>query len=281
MKFINTSLLIFGLILTFVSCLKVPTPSPTVLIVNHLNYLRYDYPANPTSLRPNGYPFYETTAHLNAGHRPFEPNPHHYSLNRTANGLNGLINLDELDDQLNGRLDQQLSNELNDRLSNHLSNHPNSQQNDPQIRHHIGQLNSQVDSQISRPDHQVNGDQVSIVSQPNRDSQPNGHSQSNSIESSQSNDLNNNRIDSPSGYPNEAIDRQLNQLTIDDQGDDLILTNRSEHQARLLELDLLQQSEPSLSLTLDADSPFLNQVQVSAFVSISTDHITLVLLLDY
>lgn len=276
MKLINSSLLIFGLILSFVTGLKIPTPSPTVLIVNHLNYLRYDYPANPTSLRPNGYPFYETTAHLNAGHLDQPFNPNHYSLNRTANGLHGLLNLDELDDQLNGRLDQQLSNELNDRLANHLNSHPNSQQNDPQIRQNIDQLNSQADSQIQNRQVNIVGqsnhvgqsnivNQLNIVNQSNFDSQPNdqfnGYSQSNIIENGQLNDLNNNQIDS--GYPNEAIDRQLNQLTIDDQRDDLILTN--EHQARLAELSLLQQNEPSLSLILDADSPFLNEVQVSVF----------------
>ena len=265
MKFINTSLLIFGLILTFVSCLKIPTPSPTVLIVNHLNYLRYDYHANPTSLRPNGYPFYETTAHLN---RSFSENL--YSLNRTTNALNGLINLNELDNQLNGRLDQQLSNELNDRLANHLASQPNDRQvhiendqlNEPLNDQLSDQPNVQIDqqasSQIGRGDHQVSAVPLN--------SQSIEHSQSNDLNNnlnsdSYGNDLNNNLMH---GYP--EIDQQLNHLTISDHPDDLILTNHTDHQARLLELELLQQNEPSLSLVLDADSPFLNSAQVSFFL---------------
>ena len=234
MKLICTGLLIFGPLLTLTACLKLPTPSPTVLIVNHLNYLRYDHPANPTSLLPNGYPFYET-AHLNAHlNRSFNENA--YSLNRSANALNGLINLDELDNQLSGRLDQQLNNELNDRLNSHL---PGQQADRP----------AEAD--------QLDG-QAGLAANATRPAM-----QAESIENGQSNDVNNNQI----LYSNEEIDRQLNHLRISDQRDDLILSNHTEHQARLLELDLLQQNEPALSLLLDADSPFLNSVQVSLLFS--------------
>lgn len=228
MKFNIITLLTFSLLSIFVYGFKLPNPSPAVLIVNHLNYLRYDYLSNPhhLNLRPtNSYPFYESV-HLNR-HLNRTEQFNLYSINRTNNHLGNLINLNNLDDQLNGRLDQELTYELNDRLNNQLN----------------AQLN--LNEELNLPNQQINELENDLNNQPT-DQEPHFNEDQ----------LNENTF-------NELIPNDLNNNDLNNQNNNLILTNSTRDQQRLIELNLLQQTEPSLSLILDSDSSFLNNIQVN------------------
>jgi len=261
-KFLIINLLLSSF--TSTSSLKLPNPSPTVLIVNHLNYLRYDYLSNPTSLRTNGYPFYSSDSReLN---RTTEYN-HQYSINESPNNLD-LI--------LTGRLDEELANRLENQVATARTN------DDDQHDQHedFNELFNQSNPQNNLLNVQLNSDQHLLNGQLNN-SQLNENQQQISL-----NDESN--VSTPS---NEIITGQLDEQTTDqltqfnnqqftDQTDqnnnsneqsdlnnnlsNLIITNSTtDGQQRLLELNLLQQTEPSLSLILDSNSPFLNNVQES------------------
>ena len=225
----------FLICLTFVTCLKLPTnPSPTILIVNHLNYLRYDYLPNPTSLRRNGYSFYDTVPiHRNRTQR-FD----RYSINRTTNDLDqNFIDLNNLDSQLNGRLD----------LDNQLAIH---QLNNNDLNEQANQIDYQVNYQTIEPNDNRQ--------EANRDLNNN---QLNDQQIEQSNNLNTNEQLTNDVQSNDLTGQQANNQDLSNN-ENLIITNSTEGRERLLELNLLQQTESSLSLVLDADSPFLNNIQV-------------------
>lgn len=241
MKFKLVKFFILNLLLTsYTSSLKLPQPSPTVLIVNHLNYLRYDYVSNPT-LRANGYPFYSGLSQLN-NHLNRTDGYNRYSLNRTT---------DNLDLILNGHLDETLSERATIVRPNEDLNNLNDHHIEPENNHQADLSNDQIDQLANRLNEQLTG---------------RSNDQTNEQLIERLNSLQFDGDDQQSDQ-NERSDQQLNRATsvVDLNNNDLsnlIVTNSAEGQQRLLELNLLQQNEPSLSLILDADSPFLNTIQV-------------------